>query len=297
MFDSPAIGTITLETHGIQANGILAQSIGGGGGNGGFSGTGGVALQGAGGGASVGGFGAGGGDASAVSVTSYNNILTKGDKSNGILAQSIGGGGGNGGFSIGLGGGSEFTGSISVGGSSLGGGGAADSVMVRNYGTIWTQGADSNGIEAQSVGGGGGNGGFSIGGSFTTGSVGIGLTVGGFGSKGGSAGAVVVDSYAKALNGSPVLTKPAAGTVTLETDGDRSNGILAQSIGGGGGNGGFSGGLNASTSGGAFTASIGGFGAGRRFRGCRERHELQQYIDQRERFQRHSCAVDRWWRW
>ncbi len=259
--NSPVYGITTLETDGDQSNGIFAQSLGGGGGNGGFSATIGVALQGAAAGVSVGGFATGGGGKSeTVSVTSYNNILTLGDKSNGILAQSIGGGGGNGGFSIGLSGGSEFGGSVSIGGKgSIGG--DASSVTVQNYGTIWTKGADSNGIEAQSLGGGGGNGGFSIAGAFTTGSAALGLSVGGFGAGGGDADAVEVDSYAQATAGIPLLIAPEAGVVTLETDGARSNGIMAQSIGGGGGNGGFSGGLSASTSGGAFTASVGGFGS------------------------------------
>ncbi|TLU87805.1 MAG: hypothetical protein FDX21_03015 [Chlorobium sp.] len=258
-FNSPVYGITTLETDGDQSNGIFAQSLGGGGGNGGFSATIGVALQGAAAGVSVGGFGSGGGNGEVVSVTSYNNILTQGDKSNGILAQSIGGGGGNGGFSIGLSGGSEFGGSVSVGGFGAGGGDAS-SVTVKNYGTIWTKGADSNGIEAQSLGGGGGNGGFSIAGAFTTGSAALGVSVGGFGAGGGDAGAVEVDSYAKANGGVPVLI--ASAMLTLETDGDRSNGILAQSIGGGGGNGGFSGAGALSPGGAAIGVSVGGSALG-----------------------------------
>ncbi|WP_156898221.1 hypothetical protein [Methylocapsa acidiphila] len=259
---APALGTTTLETLGDRSNGILAQSIGGGGGNGGFSGSGALSLGGAGIGVSVGGFGAGGGSASSVTVVSANNIVTLGQQSNGILAQSIGGGGGNGGFSIGLSGGSEFAGTLSVGGSALGGGGAAGAVKVTSYGTILTLGADSNAIAAQSIGGGGGNGGFSIAGAFTTGSVAVGLTVGGFGSTGSAGGTVTVNSYSQTADGAALLQPPPAGTTSIETDGDRSNAILAQSIGGGGGNGGFSGGLSASTSGGSFTASVGGFGAG-----------------------------------
>ena len=258
-YNSPVYGITTIETDGDQSNGIFAQSLGGGGGNGGFSATIGVALQGAAAGVSVGGFGAGGGNGEVVSVTSYNNILTLGDKSNGILAQSIGGGGGNGGFSIGLSGGSEFGGSVSVGGFGAGGGNAF-SVTVKNYGTIWTKGADSNGIEAQSLGGGGGNGGFSIAGAFTTGSAALGVSVGGFGAGGGDADAVEVDSYAQATGGVPVLIAPAV--LTLETDGDRSNGILAQSIGGGGGNGGFSGAGALSTGGAAIGVSVGGSALG-----------------------------------
>ena len=153
-------------------------------------------------------------------------------------------------------------GTLSIGGSALGGGGAADAVSVTSYGTILTEGGLSNGIEAQSIGGGGGNGGFSIAGAFTTGTAAVGLTVGGFGSTGSAGGAVTVDSYSQTANGAALLAPPAAGVISIETLGNQSNGILAQSIGGGGGNGGFSGGLSASTDGGAFTASVGGFGAG-----------------------------------
>jgi hypothetical protein len=259
---APAPGTTTLETEGDRSNGILAQSLGGGGGNGGFSATGALALGDGSVGVSVGGFGAGGGSGDAVTVNSGNNIVTLGQQSNGILAQSLGGGGGNGGFSIGLTGASEFAGTLSVGGSALDGGGPGGSVTVSSYGTILTEGNLSNGIEAQSIGGGGGNGGFSVSGAFTTGSAAIGLTVGGFGSTGSTGGAVTVDSYSLSSDGEPLLEPPAAGTISIETEGNQSNGILAQSIGGGGGNGGFSGGLSASTDGGAFTASVGGFGAG-----------------------------------
>ena len=260
--DSPVPGVATLETDGIQSNGILAQSIGGGGGNGGFSGAAGVALQGAGGGVTLGGFGAGGGDGEAVTVNSYNNILTKGDKSNGVLAQSIGGGGGNGGFSIGLAGGSEFSGAVSIGGFGDGGGDAGV-VTARNFGTIWTQGDDANGIAGQSIGGGGGNGGFSIAGSISNDNAALAGSVGGFGGGGGDGKTVVVESYAKAVNGVKVSSAPDSDEVTLETEGDRANGILAQSIGGGGGNGGFAGGFSVALSGGgSFTAAVGGFGDG-----------------------------------
>ena len=258
--DSPTPGVVTLETDGLQSNGILAQSIGGGGGNGGFSGAAGVALQGGGGGVTLGGFGGGGGDGQSVTVNSYNNILTKGDKSNGILAQSIGGGGGNGGFSIGLAGGSQFAGAVSIGGFGAGGGNGSE-VTARNFGTIWTHGDDANGILAQSIGGGGGNGGFSIAGSISGANAGIATAVGGFAGGGGKAGTVLVESYAGATSGVKVTSAPDAGVTTLETEGDRANGILAQSIGGGGGNGGFAGGFSGTLSeGGAFTATVGGFG-------------------------------------
>ena len=269
VLQTPSFGqggnVISIETVGDRSNGILAQSIGGGGGNGGFSGAGalnpgGVAI-----GLSVGGFGGGGATAGAVTVTSAQNILTNGNDSNGILAQSLGGGGGNGGFSLGVAAGSEFGGSASVGGFALSGGGSASLATVTSYGAIATKGRNSDGILAQSIGGGGGNGGFSIDGAFSMETAGVGLSVGGAGSVGGTAGAVIVDSYGYA-NGAAPTTPLKDGTgadvVTISTLGDNSNGIAAQSLGGGGGNGGFSAAGAVSLGGGAVAASVGGFGAG-----------------------------------
>ncbi|MEO6787472.1 MAG: autotransporter outer membrane beta-barrel domain-containing protein [Chthoniobacteraceae bacterium] len=245
-------GFWNISTAGESANGIEAQSIGGGGGNGGFSG----AITGSGNAkasisASIGGFGAAGNRAGSVMVNSDNNILTQGDRSNGIIAQSIGGGGGNGGFS--------FAGTLSVptGNSlslsaSLGGfggsAGDADTVTVNASGTISTMGNNANGVIAQSLGGGGGNGGLSVAGTFNFASMNnvpsITASVGGFGGSGGAGKAVTVTR-----------------TGVTTTVGDNSIGILAQSIGGGGGNGGLSiagsiGGPDAKQ----ISASVGGFG-------------------------------------
>ncbi len=252
---TPAANITTIETIGEQSNGILAQSLGGGGGNGGFSVGLSAAADGAAIGVSVGGFGAGGGSSDAVTVSSYNNILTMGFQSNAIAAQSIGGGGGNGGFSAQAALGSDFAGAVSVGGFALGGGGDAGSVALDSHGLLTTLGDESNGILAQSVGGGGGNGGFALSGSFTTGSAGLNASIGGFGSHGGNGDNVTVASYSLATAAVP------AG-ITIQTDGVESNGILAQSIGGGGGNGGFALGASLATNGSAFGVSVGGFGAG-----------------------------------
>ncbi len=164
-------------TLGNDANGILAQSIGGGGGSGGFSASGGLGGR-AGVGVSLGGSGDSGGNAGAVSVnTAYKyssgapllstlNTLgawtyqTAGERSNGILAQSIGGGGGNGGFSLGGGIGAQVGIGVSVGGMGSGAGNAS-TVNVTSVQNIHTSGKFSNAILAQSIGGGGGNGGFS----------------------------------------------------------------------------------------------------------------------------------------
>src|SRR5690606_30768718 len=110
-------GGWNVATQGDNAVGILAQSIGGGGGNGGLAGS--LALWvGAGLNAAVGGGGEGGGAASTATIfdgtaTAGSNVLTLGDNAAGIKAQSIGGGGGNGGMSVALSAGS--VGAVSVG--------------------------------------------------------------------------------------------------------------------------------------------------------------------------------------
>lgn len=158
-----------INTSGAQANGITAQSIGGGGGIGGSS------TSGADGGKysaalSVGGFGVAGGTASTVAVTNSGSIMTAGDLATGIFAQSVGGGGGSGSSSStsstsNAGGAAAVSlvlgGYGSTGGSSGTAGVADTGVGITNYGSIVTQGINSHGILAQSVGGGGGNGGSS----------------------------------------------------------------------------------------------------------------------------------------
>ncbi len=145
---------------------ILAQSVGGGGGAGGFSSA--VALTGnitptvA-----VGGSGGTGGSGDDVSVTNTGIIGTQRENSQGILAQSVGGGGGTGGSSI-----SASVGVVSVAvsvGGSGGTGGSGGDVSVDNASAITTQGDASQAILAQSVGGGGGAGGFSVAGAVAIG--------------------------------------------------------------------------------------------------------------------------------
>ena len=158
---------------------------------------------------------------------------------------------------------------VAVGG--FGGVGSdGNTVTVINSGTIRTYGSAASGILAQSIGGGGGNGGQAImgltgmfqGANYvdigvtlatlpigTTGTAqGIGkITVGGFGGAAANGGTVNVTNNAAIMTGGT----PFFGIVT----GDSAYGIEAQSIGGGGGNGG-----NAA-SGVTGLASIGGFGA------------------------------------
>jgi len=243
---------------GDDSDGIVAQSIGGGGGNGGFSVA--AAFSGSAGSgaavtASVGGSGSGGGKGGEVDVIVDGEITTYGDRADGIVAQSIGGGGGNGGFSVSvpvnISGG--YGGAIGVGiGGSGAGGGNGGKVAGTVTGSIRTEGSDADGAVFQSVGGGGGNGGFNVSGNFSfgaAGSAGIAVGIGGSGGGAGNGGEVDLRSF----------------TADVTTLGDGSDGIVAQSIGGGGGNGGFnvSGSIAASGSTGIGGAvGIGGAGGG-----------------------------------
>ncbi len=201
--------------------GILAQSVGGGGGDGGFavaasfaSGSG-IAAS-----LAFGGSGATGGVSQAVSVINNGDIMTVGNDSHAIMAQSVGGGGGSGGFSIaGSAGGGALGASF---GGSGGGAGSADAVSLYNAGNLTTYGDRSDGIVAQSVGGGGGDGGFSVAGDVGK-NASLGLSFGGNGGTGGNASSVTLTNLG-----------------IIATHGDNSHGIVAQSVGGGGGNGGFS---------------------------------------------------------
>jgi len=231
----------TILTTGDDSVGIAVQSIGGGGGNGGFavavSGSDGVALD-----AAVGGGGGPGGSSSGAVLNSWTSIETTGAESYGILAQSLGGGGGDGGFSVAVAAGGEFSGALGLGGKG-GIGGEAGDVTVNSVGGVTTRGDGADGIVAQSIGGGGGTGGFSVTGSFTMGAAGIGVSLGGDGGPGANAGNVVLRS-----------------TGAIFTGGADADGLAAQSIGGGGGNGGFSGSIAASTGGSALSVALGGGG-------------------------------------
>jgi uncharacterized protein YhjY with autotransporter beta-barrel domain len=193
-------GVIT--TSGSNAEGILLQSIGGAGGAGGAAA--GVI-------ANVGGSGAGGSGGGAVTYNSNNgsSISTGGTSAIGVLGQSIGGGGGDGGGASGI--------AVSIGGngSSAAGGGTVAASL--NSSSITTTGDGAFGLVMQSIGGGGGNGGnASAAAPFAS------VTIGGTGAGGGAGGQVTVS-----------LTNTA-----ISTAGTKSPGLVAQSIGGGGGTGG-----------------------------------------------------------
>ncbi len=239
-------GIFQKSTSGEGSVGILAQSIGGGGGSGGFSGGLSLGLSGDASTNTTGGTGGAGGTAGAVSVTTLAgaSITTFGDNASGILAQSVGGGGGNGGFSIGA----SFNNSSgksatnTVGGNA-GAGSTGGNVTVMNAATITTFGILSNGILAQSIGGGGGNGGFAVAGTLSLGGDATGNTTGGTGGTGENAGTVTVNN-----------------TAMIQVNGTGAIGILAQSLGGGGGNGGFAGGVSFSTAGTSTSDNTGGNG-------------------------------------
>jgi hypothetical protein len=209
-----------------RANGILAQSIGGGGGNGGMNITGAATDKGSPLVLAIGGTGGTGRDAGTVSVTRGLNapslLQTIGNGANGITAQSIGGGGGNAGGNLAF---ELRTDDKSKGGQLLlmvGGGGGepghGKEVDVTHVGTIVTDGRQSDGILAQSIGGGGGNANFNLGYAYAQGASGLNVAVGGAPGDGGHGSSVTVDHSG-----------------TIVTAGDNSSAIYAQSVGGGGG--------------------------------------------------------------
>jgi hypothetical protein len=236
-----------IATTGFRASGITAQSVGGGGGDGGNATS--VTLNvnvDASATVAIGGDGGLGGHGGLVGVDSTGTIMTAGAHAGGILAQSIGGGGGAGGdattVSIDL----DFPTSpedliptpgmsfdVAIGGTG-GGGGSGGDVVVTTDGGILTEGVFAAGITAQSIGGGGGAGGdartlqFDISANPTDFvpyldliSFESTLVFGGSGGVGGDGGAVAIVNHADVM-----------------TQGAFAHGVIAQSIGGGGGTGG-----------------------------------------------------------
>ena len=181
--DGPAPSVIT---YGDYANAVIAQSVGGGGGNAGFGSSNTLSF-----GntntfttsASLGGTGGQGGSGGTINIDSVSSsITTYGDGAHGFVLQSVGGGGGisqggtlnvgvsfsmeigdSGGESEGENGEDPDTQTISPSGSLTfelgetgGSGGYGHSINMVHSGDIATYGSDSIGILAQSVGGGGG---------------------------------------------------------------------------------------------------------------------------------------------
>jgi len=247
---SNSTASASIETYGQDANGIIAQSIGGGGGSGGL---GNAALHTPTTGTSsafsintqlgAAGAGGGGGNGGGVEVLNEGNITTVGSGALGILAQAIGGGGGNAGGGSAAGSNNSLTINLALGLSGGAGGSASgtnsfgQSVTVQNTGTISTKGGGASAIVAQSIGGGGGKAGSADAdaGIDTLGSIAnlifsstgytskiaLGAAIGGTGGEGGAGGTVQVDQ-----------------SNLISTQGAQAYGILAQSISGGGGQGG-----------------------------------------------------------
>ncbi len=291
-----------LSTLGHNAAGILAHSVGGGGGYGGvgnaYSNDASIGDTQVGLSFGVGGNGGASGSGGPVSVSSSASITTAGSQSPGILAQSIGGGGGVAGNGGAQSAGGNHNLSVAVGGNA-GSGSSAASVTVTNTGVITTGvqldlassnlnslnlsqpitiGGDSHGIVAQSIGGGGGSGGNADPTAALIGSVqsllneGAGDYVNSSGFynyfKSSSAGAPINYDGTIAIGGKGGSGGDAQSvSVThqnsqITTYGHRSYGILAQAIGGGGGIGGSSTASSSFLSGSASATILTGFNLG-----------------------------------
>jgi hypothetical protein len=218
-----------ITTHREKAYGVLAQSIGGSGGGGGNATSFGLLFD-----IALGGSGGVGGSGGKVTVTtnaSSDNgspalISTKGDQAAGLVAQSVGGGGGVGGSAKARAVGSVVTVATAIGGSG-GKGGSGGTVSVENGHAIKTDGTRSYGIQAMSIGGGGGDGGSSLATAIGAGvdprvpNIVVATAVGGRGGEGATGGTVTVVNFGD-----------------IDTTKSDASGILAMSIGGGGGAGG-----------------------------------------------------------
>lgn len=228
---------VRIETAGDIANGFLARSYGGAGGDGGV----GTSARG------KGGATQGGAPAGEVAVTLNGSVATKGSGSNAVVAQSVGG--------------FEQANIFELYGASAQSGGNANTVTLSTGdGEISTGGSHAAGIVAQSIGGGGGRGlpdaGIkAVGGSgdaggnasdvtvtntsavSTTGERSFGILAGAHGGGGGDAGG----SYAVVAIGGSGGTGGQAGKVSvsngavISTTGQYSDALVATSVAGGGG--------------------------------------------------------------
>jgi hypothetical protein len=181
----------------------------------------------------VGGAAGGAGNGNAVAVTNSGVIATQGSSAHGILAQSIGRGGGAGGSATSISadfgnplenakfiGFLDFSTTIKIGGAG-GGGGNGGTVTATNSGGLSTAGNFAAGILAQSIGGGGGT----VGGVFSDD---FGMTFQMYKSR-----EITLDGGSGASGGGGVVN--VHNEANISTRGVFAPGILAQSIGGGGG--------------------------------------------------------------
>lgn len=178
-------------------------------------------------GGGFGGAGGAGGNGGTVSIDSSGSILTYGPMAYGMFGQSVGGGGGVGGGAAPVTSNDKLHDSliesaIAVGGTGgKGGDGGAVNLTNNPGGDIETSGDLSFGMLAQSVGGGGGVGGASL-------------------PNAGLGNAMALSFGASAMNPDNVVSGT-GGTVTatnngsITTSGDTAIGMVAQSVGGGGG--------------------------------------------------------------
>ena len=218
-------------TTGAASTGLYAQSVGGGGGDGGFGLS--VALGPTAGSTNLalafGGNGGTGGAAGTVNVNNTGTVSTQTDNAHGIFAQSLGGGGGNGGLSVTA----DYqqladdetsrAESRRLGGT----GNNGSAVNVTNSGVVVTNGDNGGGDRcgiarrrrrSRRPRGRGRLGGMNLS-----------VALGGTGGDAGNGGDVNV------TNSGDISTGDAT-----TSGGTKSYGIVAQSIGGGGGNGGMS---------------------------------------------------------
>src|SRR6185437_1598429 len=215
--------TATVHTSGATSFGLLAQSIGGGGGAAllaGVQGPGSVVL-----GASAGSSF----DAGAVTVPNSAAVSTQAALAHGIVAQSIGGGGG---LFLGTNAAGAQT-SFNVSASATLVGGIGEAVSVTNTSALSVSGAGAHGIVAQSIGGGGGLVG---GGNFASTLSSTGPFAGSAGGT-GTAGAVTV-----AQTGNITASGADAFGIFAQSNGTSGNGAItvtinSGTISGGSGNG------------------------------------------------------------
>jgi hypothetical protein len=201
-----------IQTSGLNAMGIVAQSIGGGGGEA-ASTTSAIAAT-----FGLGASGGAGGNADFVSVINASPISTGGNNAVGILAQSIGGGGGLGTSTLTVAEGHSLDYQFNLGGGKSASSittGDGQAVTVSNSGSVNTKGANAVGVLAQSIGGGGGF----VASTLSGGSINVKPSV--IGAQAGSSG-----------NGANVTVSQSGAVLT---NGAGAIGIVAQSVGGGGG--------------------------------------------------------------
>jgi hypothetical protein len=207
-------------TNGAYSRGMVAQTVGGGGGRGGDATS--TSFTSA---VTIGGKGGSGGTGGQAEAVNFGLVSTTGSHSSGIFSQSVGGGGGSGGAALSRAIGQQITVSIAVGGNG-GSGGDATEADIYNLGQIQTLGANAHAGFAQSVGGGGGLGGAATAENYSNSmpdapSIAVSAAVGGKGGTAGTGGTINV-----------------VNTGLLQTQGQDAYGVFAQSVGGGGGAGG-----------------------------------------------------------